>query len=289
MDLPLPNETLSGIFAHLDGDRETLKALCLTTRGLAHVARPFLYTALPLPFLLVRGSGLVLDPAAYARFSAVTDEQASVSLKRAVRSVEFSGKGERAGRRSFPGRLEWTPRKVLDTLLETCENLREVSLADPLAEDLADELGALPSTSSLDSLSLRTSSLSLEAFESLTADLAPSLISISLRIGKVNEIYDLALFPNLRDLSLKVPHEGRRAVRPLAEKMRLSRLTSLDRVDITFTCTERWSCCVFWRPPTPYSWAPGGPDYYMLGKLPDVCEAKDWELVVNGREVPRRS
>lgn len=141
MTLPLPNEILSQIFIHLN--LSSLRSVFQASRGLAHVARPFLYTSLVLPFRTGRGVGTVLDPIAYARFKVVTDSPDQSHLKHAVKSVTLKGSGEWSERKEEAEKLEWTPERVLEALVSSCPRLKSLVVEDPQVQDVFDAIGRL--------------------------------------------------------------------------------------------------------------------------------------------------
>ncbi|GAA5905827.1 hypothetical protein JCM6882_000471 [Rhodosporidiobolus microsporus] len=293
MELPLPNEILTEIFAVLQDSPSTLKSLCLVSRGFAHVARPFLYASLPLPFLRIRfrdrpGSGLVLDPAAYARFAAVTSDEASTSLKRAVKVVRMSGGGERAGRREYPERLEWTPESVLATLLDKCDNFHGVRIEDPLASEVVEALGILPSNPQLTTLYLDVV-LSSSSFTTLVGE-ASTLTALYLSVpGSIEalDVLDLPSLPSLRNLTLVVQHSGVRfgshAYHLRSDLFDRAFFPCLNRLNVSFVCGGWKSpyCCDFWAA----TWSNPGPQLRMLGALPRLCKEAGVYLFVEGREL----
>lgn len=295
MDLPLPNEVLTDIFAHLQDSMSTLKALCLVSRGFAHVARPFLYSSLPLPFLRIRfrdrpGSGLVLDPAAYARFKAVTSDEASVSLKRAVKVVRMSGGGERAGRREYPERLDWTPQNVLATLLEKCDNLHGLQAENPLPNEVVEALDTLPSNPRLTHLFL-PDPITASGFQRLVGNNS-TLASLSLLLptssphaASLATLDKFPPLPSLVNLTLLIQHSGRNlsscATYLSTVFFNRTRLPLLAKLDVHFLCPGSW-CCGFWRT----SWRNSSPQMHMVGALPRLCKEAGVTLLVEGREVP---
>ncbi|GAA6039902.1 hypothetical protein JCM8097_006791 [Rhodosporidiobolus ruineniae] len=257
MELPLPNELLTLVFAYLDV--RTLRAVCLSTRGLAHVARPFLYSLLPLPFIHLRNHGFVLDPGAYARFKAVTDDDGTsgagnVSLRRAVKTVKITADGERTARRQYPERLEWTPKNVLSALVKT-----------------------------LDTVAFRVFP-SLPLLATLVQPISTNLRVLEAPLVGKNSTVPFSLFPKLRCLYLNVYHatmggsdtDGSIALQSLSSSLRIAKQVHsphLKLVDIAFRCSHRW--CFSCRAPTEFY---GRLLYGPCEGVVEACEAEGMEL-----------
>ncbi|GAA5842391.1 hypothetical protein JCM11251_004214 [Rhodosporidiobolus azoricus] len=295
MHLPLPNEVLTDIFGNLQDSVATLKTLCLVSRGFAHVARPFLYTYLPLPFLRIRhrdrpGSALALDPTAYARFLAVTSDEASVSLTRAVKVVMMSGGARRVGRRDYPERLDWTPH-VLGALVKRCENLHTLKLDNPLGDEIGDALGALPSNPPRLThlvLAATPTPVTLDTLVGGHTALTSLYLTIPSTTASLSLLLDLPSLPSLVDLTLVVQHPGRKfrfsSAQLTPEFLDRAILPRMKRLGVFFVCKyrRRRSCCEFW-------WGSmfggGGPQLEMIGALPSLCREVGVVLYVDGRMV----
>ncbi|GAA5872149.1 hypothetical protein JCM8547_003822 [Rhodosporidiobolus lusitaniae] len=272
MDLPLPNETLSAIFAYISDDFPTLLSLCFSSKGLAHVARPFLYSSLPLPFSFIRKSGLVLDPGAYARCKAVTEdgEGANVSLRRAVRTVVMNCDGKRAARGSYPSRLQWTPKLLLETLLKTCDNLHELRVEDPNGQQVLQSLGTLPSSISRLSTLFLSCDFDLASLPTLTSNLVSILPQFEFTVTKSYQAPNLLSFSAVRTISFHLDKAVSRSYWQVPRKINLcwNAPPNLEVVELFAASSGRW-------------WTPRVSS--LLGDIPALCKQKGWTLKVNGK------
>lgn len=146
----------------------------------------------------------------------MTSDEASTSLRRAVKQVRFSGDGERASRRMQPARLEWTPKTVLKTLQDKCPCLHQLAVDNPMCPEVLDALGPLPSTSHFTSLDF-SCPLDPQTIITFRHAIASNLTELAYRIERGSKPLDLTSFTSLKFLSLDLEHSGRETLRKWSE------------------------------------------------------------------------